>query len=140
MSAPHERRRTPRYQCQLPATLTIITPEVTFSPQVMTATLCDINIHGCRLTTDRVSHDYYRILIQELRHAKSNVELPDGRVLHLRGQIVWMDYNSRGASLGMMFSQMHPTHVEMLEKLLQELQSGGVISARKPQLEPPDEQ
>jgi len=106
----------------------------------MTATLCDINIHGCRLTTDRVSHDYYRILIQELRHAKSNVELPDGRVLHLRGQIVWMDYNSRGASLGMMFSQMHPTHVEMLEKLLQELQSGGVISARKPQLEPPDEQ
>ena len=136
MSSPMERRRTPRYECLLPATLSIITPEVTFSPHSLPSVLRDINQFGCRLTTDHISHDYYRVLIQELRHAKANVDLPDGRMLNLRGQIVWMDYNSKGASLGMMFAKMHDSQHEVLGNLLLELQSGGLITVRKPVLEP----
>ncbi|MBI1292156.1 hypothetical protein GC173_13090 [bacterium] len=120
-------RRFPRYTCNLPAILDIMVPEQTFSPKNVPAACLDLSRTGCRLTCRKIDSDYYRMLMQELRYVKLEIDLLDGRLLRLRGKLVWVDYAREESSLGIMFVSLDEEQLEVLDELLVAMEAAGLL-------------
>lgn len=131
-------RRALRYGCQLPGYVDILTPELTFSPKNIHVIAEDFSRTGCRLISKQIPRDYYRIIIQEVRHVKMEIDLLDGRMLKLRGKLVWIDMQKDQASLGVMFNDLPSENQDALEAVLAELAVKGTIhevSASRPSID-----
>ncbi|MDX2176821.1 MAG: PilZ domain-containing protein [Candidatus Sumerlaeia bacterium] len=120
-------RRTPRYTCSFPVVLEVLMPEATFTPKPLRGTMLDVSLTGGRVLTAGLSPDLHTMLLREVRHAKIEVDLQDGRALLLKGRLVWFDRRNGESFVGMQFNPLNDKNTAELRRLLEDLAERGSI-------------
>ncbi|CAN5236351.1 hypothetical protein BH09SUM1_BH09SUM1_29040 [soil metagenome] len=122
-------RKATRYSCNFSGYLQVLCPELTFTPKPLYVQAHDISRTGCRLATKAITPDFYRLLLQEIRHAKLELDLQDGRVLNLRGKIVWVEYREKISMVALSVNGLKESAQNDLDLLLDEMAAKGAITA-----------
>lgn len=88
-----ERRLAARLSMSVDLMLTIMMPEETFTPFKRRGVTRDLSLGGLCIKTYQLTKQDYLSLLKMIRYAKIELEPAPGKVINLRGQIVWMDYH-----------------------------------------------
>lgn len=90
-----DRRRATRVPVRVEATMLVLFPEETFTPQPLYGQTLDLSMSGMRFCTRQASDDFYRLVIRGVRHAKIEVQLPGlEQCICFQGRIVWVDFDN----------------------------------------------
>jgi len=122
-------RKSLRYLCNFDGYLHVLCPEVTFTPKPFLIHAADLSESGCRMMTRAVSTDLYRSLLREIRPVKIELDLRDGRILMLRGKLVWIDFREHSpTTLAITFNSLESDAQQELKGLLEDLNRKGAIT------------
>ena len=80
------------------------------------------------MLTRAVSRDFYKSLLKSIRPVKLELDLGDGRMLILRGKLVWIDFHEKTPTvLAITFNALEGNAQLQLQNLLEELSRSGAI-------------
>lgn len=121
-------KRPKAYSCRLNGHLDVMFPEKSFAAENFAVVVEEMSVHQVMMRTWEVSLEWRDAILSERRVAELEIDLGDGRVLKLRGRIIWLGVRNEQTRMQLEVLPLTDDQLVQVETLFAELAMAGRIA------------